>query len=735
MSVSILDLIQYVRKHLKLIFICIVVAALLGQIVLSQMQQYVASTTIQYSYAEAQEGKNPKGDKLDVYEIMSPTVIEKVITSLNLNTSVERIRSSISVTPFIDATTQTKQKALTEKGEDFEFNPTEYTVAFTYDGSYGASYGAKVLNKLLESYDEYFRQTYTGQNKIPDLFTNIDYNKYDYMELCDLIESQVNEITGVLASLSEDSPDFRSSKTGLTMNDLKFYFSNLSQNDYTKLYSYVRMGCLSKDSEVLIKNYQYKVEQRRLEMAKKTEEARVAYETMLDFYREYKEGQIASNNNAANDNRNNDNVNTNIIRENDLTKILTTYDKIINQYVDSGTAAIQAEKDIDYYNMLIEAFQNDTVSEQTKEAYTNHADALIEKIVSEMVNYIQLTNETINDYNVYKGTQYISYLSSVGTEATLSHSVITLFSLFAGLAIGILMAVFIEILRKLKERASLESRREKMAMLKEGISPVNLDKLLPMERALYEAAMDNFKEFTLFYLPMVNTDGEWVGAEALVRWNSSEFGMVSPAEFIPIAEKHGIMEMLGGWILREACNQCKLWNTELSPDLLVSINFTINQVSGPLFMDGIFQVISESKVDPANIILEISHGGSIADVETVSKKLMAMKALDVSIAIDNFGSEASSVDALYRLPVDYVKVDREYVQNIQNNLNNQNFITNVINIANMMEYKVCAEGIEKAEEAAMLKELGVQFFQGYHYSRPISANQFESIYRLRRELV
>ena len=152
-------------------------------------------------------------------------------------------------------------------------------------------------------------------------------------------------------------------------------------------------------------------------------------------------------------------------------------------------------------------------------------------------------------------------------------------------------------------------------------------------------------------------------------------------------------------------------------------------------MDGIFQVISESKVDPANIILEISHGGSIADVETVSKKLMAMKALDVSIAIDNFGSEASSVDALYRLPVDYVKVDREYVQNIQNNLNNQNFITNVINIANMMEYKVCAEGIEKAEEAAMLKELGVQFFQGYHYSRPISANQFESIYRLRRELV
>ena len=269
MSVSILDLIQYVRKHLKLIFICIVVAALLGQIVLSQMQQYVASTTIQYSYAEAQEGKNPKGDKLDVYEIMSPTVIEKVITSLNLNTSVERIRSSISVTPFIDATTQTKQKALTEKGEDFEFNPTEYTVAFTYDGSYGASYGAKVLNKLLESYDEYFRQTYTGQNKIPDLFTNIDYNKYDYMELCDLIESQVNEITGVLASLSEDSPDFRSSKTGLTMNDLKFYFSNLSQNDYTKLYSYVRMGCLSKDSEVLIKNYQYKVEQRRLEKRRK----------------------------------------------------------------------------------------------------------------------------------------------------------------------------------------------------------------------------------------------------------------------------------------------------------------------------------------------------------------------------------------------------------------------------------------------------------------------------------
>ena len=730
MSISLLELFQYIKKNFKIVLVCAVLVPILGALYVDANQSYVASTTIEYAFEEAKEGKNLKGGKLDPQEIMSPIVIESVISSLNLNTSVERIRSSVAITPFIDATTKAKQKALTDKGEDFEFFPTEYTVSFTYSGKNGAEYGVKVLNKLLEAYDAYIRQTYTGQSKIPDMFANIDYDKYDYMEICDLFDEQIENSTQILSSLNTQDPAFRSPKTGLTFGDLLFYFNNLSQTDVAKLYANVRVGCLSKNTEVLVKNYQYKVEELNLINGKKTEESGTSYDIMLDFYRQYKEGQIQNNTveEGLTKQQTNNDVGSQIIREDDISKLITTYDSIMTKYVDSGTEALQAAEDMRHYQMLIEAFSNDNVSAEDKAVYLKLAQGDIQKINTEIKNYIKLANETLNDYNIYKGTQYLNYLSSSGTKAKLSKNTVLVFAFAFGAILGMMIAILLEVMKKIRERSELEARREKMALLEDGVMPKDFDKLPPLDRALFEAIGEDFREFKLAYLPIVNEHGNWVGAEALVRWESKEFGMVMPNEFISIAEKHGIMEMLGGWILKEACTRCKEWNENLSEDMVISVNFTLNQVSGSIFMDGIFKALDETKVNPKNIILEISNGGEVTDMEATAKKLSAIKTFGLRIAIDNFDSERSSVESLYNLPVDIVKIDRQHVLGIENDAKNQNFITNIINVAEMADVKVFAEGVETLEQAKLLWDMGISCLQGYYFSRPIYFEQFEAIY-------
>ncbi|MDP4152161.1 MAG: EAL domain-containing protein [Bacillota bacterium] len=759
-SISIIELLDYIRKHVKLIIVSLLVCAVASQFVMFRQQRYTATVSIKYTFDDADKGKNPKGGKLDAYEIMSPIVIEKAISALSLNTSVERIRNSITVTPFIDDTTQEKQKALTEKGEDFTYYPTEYAISFSHSGRLGAQYGKIFLNKLLESYDDYFRQTYTGQRKIQDAFTSTNYGNYDYMEICEFFEGQFDEIQKTLNDLNKENSTFRSPKTGLTFSDLNYYFSNLRTTDYDKLYANVRMGHLSKDKELLIKKYKYRIEDLELNSNKKQEEANTAYKILQDFYKQYNNnGSSASQNNkvgsqqnsaasqqnsaasqqngaASQQNGNTTNNNTSsqnnavtgnqIVKDENLNNTMTTYDEIMLQYVDDGVASSTNKEDIAYYKSLIDAYSADQISDEVKKTYTDEVSKLITKIDKQAKNYIELANATLSDYNTYKGTQYISYLSPVETKAALSRSTVTAFALAAGFCFGIILAVGIELFKKLKEQAEMQKRVENITLLDEGIVPVDTSKLSPIARKLFDQAVNHFSDFELHYQPITDSGGVYVGAEGLARWKDAELGMVMPSEFLPIAEKYDIMASLGEWILRKACVQCKQWNENGMPDFWVSINFSLSQISGPMFMDGIFKALNETHVDAKNIILEISNCGEIDNVEEVAKKFTALKTVGVRVSIDNFGEVASSVDSLSKLPVDLVKISRESVSNMMKNYGSLNFISNIVNMANLMGFKVCAEGVEEKTQADKLTELGVDYLQGYYFGRPMSNLQLEA---------
>jgi len=511
----------------------------------------------------------------------------------------------------------------------------------------------------------------------------------------------------MLTAYAKQGPEFRSTKTGLSFNDLKIYFSGIKETEYAKLYALVRSECLSKDREVLLKNYQYKVDQLKLENSKKKEESEVSYNIMSEFYKQYQQGAVYDSW------QNGDNGNNGIVYDEKFANQMTTYDEIMTDYVDSGVAAENADKDIEYYQQLINDYENDKRNDESKKEYFKEADVLTAKIDKSLKEYIEIANETLSDYNVYKGAGYISYLSSVSVDAKLSRKVTLAFTAIVGIFFGLMLALGVEIIKKLSEEEKLKDKRKKLQLLEQGVLPEDMENMPPLDKALFEAVSDELKEFYLLYQPVVNRFGEWIGAEAFVRWSSKDFGTIMPSEFIKIAEKYDVMEILGKWILREACSKCKKWNNEFGKDLFVSVNFTLNQVSSKIFMDEILSALNEVKLNPKNLILEVSSEIDTDDKEVIAKKLSAIKTFGVGVAIDDFGEHDAQLNQITGLPIDIVKADHGYVES-----------TDLMRVARASGFKVCAQRVEEQDAADKLGQLGVDYLQGYYYSTPLLEEQF-----------
>ena len=520
----------------------------------------------------------------------------------------------------------------------------------------------------------------------------------------------LNMLDGYASQMS----GFRSTKTGLSFDDLKIYFSSIKDTEYAKLYAIVRAGCLSKNKEVLLKNYQYKVEQLQISNNKKAEESKLSFEIMTNFYKQYQ--HAVTYNNWQNGQGSNNN---NIIYDETIAKKMTTYDEIMTYYVDSGVEAENAGKDIEYYNQLINDYQNSKFTPEQEAASKKEADLLIKKIDESLKECISIANETLNDYNVYKGTNYISYLTSVSVDAKLSKTVILAFAVMAGAFLGIIIAICIEVIKRLMEEEKLKDKRKKMQLLEKGVLPKDMDNMPPLDRALFEAVSDELKEFYLMYQPIVDNRGKWAGAEAFVRWGSKEFGTIMPNEFIEIAEKYDIMEILGKWILREACAKCKTWNKNLDANFFISVNFTFKQVTSRIFMDEILDALNEVKLNSKNLVLEVSSGIGTENAEVIEKKLSAIKTFGVGIAIDDLNND-TDIDDLADMPIDFIKASQEYIEE-----------NDVVLAGKRYDFKVNAQMVETAESYAKLSNMGVDYMQGYYFSKPLPEDQFIEEYKKR----
>jgi diguanylate cyclase (GGDEF)-like protein len=233
-------------------------------------------------------------------------------------------------------------------------------------------------------------------------------------------------------------------------------------------------------------------------------------------------------------------------------------------------------------------------------------------------------------------------------------------------------------------------------------------------------------EFSLRFQPVVSlADGSIIGAEALIRWEHPIRGTLSPLEFIAVAEETGLIDPIGQWVIEETCRRFAAWQ-RFAPEMLMSLNISARQVtSGAL--DGIVRdAIVASGADPSHLALEITEAALMDDVELAADTLTALRKMGVTISIDDFGTGYSSLSRLKKLPIDILKIDQSFVAGLPGDAYDTALVRAVLTIADSLKLSVIAEGVETEVQAKALLGLGCQKAQGYHFYRPLTADDFEA---------
>ncbi len=250
---------------------------------------------------------------------------------------------------------------------------------------------------------------------------------------------------------------------------------------------------------------------------------------------------------------------------------------------------------------------------------------------------------------------------------------------------------------------------------------------LDLENSLRHAVKN--KEFVVFYQPQVNTNtGQITGMEALVRWQHPYRGLISPNEFIPVAEETGLIVPIGEWVLRTACAQIKAWQETGFPPMRVTVNLSARQFLQQKNLVAIVaQILQETGLDPRWLELEITESIAMQDVEFTITMLYELRRMGIQIAIDDFGTGYSSLNYLKRFPINTLKIDRSFVCDIGINQDNTAIVSTIINLGQNMGLNVIAEGVEAEEQLVFLKKRDCIEMQGYLFSKPVPAEEFERL--------
>lgn len=234
-------------------------------------------------------------------------------------------------------------------------------------------------------------------------------------------------------------------------------------------------------------------------------------------------------------------------------------------------------------------------------------------------------------------------------------------------------------------------------------------------------AIDN-RDFVLHYQPRTDSEGRLVGCEALIRWEHHRKGLIAPTEFIPIAEETGLIVPLGNWVVGEASAQLRKWFDQGVDIGYVSVNVSSKQFRQPEFVANIAEALERHRIQASCLIVELTEGVVIDDIDDTVEKMRALKQLGVKISIDDFGTGYSSLTYLKQLPLDELKIDKSFVRDSTTDSNDAVIIEMIINMARNLGIDVIAEGVETFDQKAFLFEKGCRIFQGYYFGRPMASD-------------
>lgn len=281
-------------------------------------------------------------------------------------------------------------------------------------------------------------------------------------------------------------------------------------------------------------------------------------------------------------------------------------------------------------------------------------------------------------------------------------------------------------------------RKAELAMSKSEITSKNsivhfddyydkeIQELFWMKRDLLKSMKD--EELFLEYQPIYDIlNKKLVGVEALIRWNHKEKGRISPLKFIPIAEETGAIHPIGEWVLLEACKQNKRWQELGYEPIYISVNVSILQLEKPGFLSMLKRVLKTSNLKPQYLQLEITETYFTHDYGLIKKTIEEISNLGIKLAIDDFGTGYSSLGQLSELNINNLKIDRMFIDRVDENINNSKIVKAIIALANSLDICLIAEGVERQEELDFLKTNMCKMVQGYLFSRPVGENEIEKL--------
>ncbi|MEL6462529.1 MAG: EAL domain-containing response regulator [Cyanobacteria bacterium J06621_15] len=241
-------------------------------------------------------------------------------------------------------------------------------------------------------------------------------------------------------------------------------------------------------------------------------------------------------------------------------------------------------------------------------------------------------------------------------------------------------------------------------------------------------AKRKLREFQIHYQPIVDAcSGSIIAAESLVRWQSSELGLISPAELIPLAESTGLIIPIGEWLIKNVCNQTKIWQDAGYQNFYSTINISINQLIQPDFVSKILGVLAENNLHPSSLEFEITEGMIENDVNTAISRMQELRSHGLKLAIDDFGTGHSSLIYLKQLPVNTLKIDHYFVHNIDKDKQKSAITKGIIEMAHNLDLQIVAEGVETKAELNIIRTLKCDKIQGYLLSHPLSIAEFEEL--------
>lgn len=272
---------------------------------------------------------------------------------------------------------------------------------------------------------------------------------------------------------------------------------------------------------------------------------------------------------------------------------------------------------------------------------------------------------------------------------------------------------------------SKETRYREYVVFDENMSREK-KKILQMERDLFLAIKN--KEFSLHYQPKFNINtGKIVGAEALIRWIHPTMGMVSPMEFIPIAEKTRFINNIGQWVFNEVCRKLRSWIDEGIEVVPIAINLSRVELYQQNLVDMLKFGIYRYKIDPKLIEIEITESTALNDIEFINEKLSEIKALGIKVAMDDFGTGNSNLSNLKNIKIDVLKLDRSLLLDIENNAKTELMVKSIVDLSNNLSLNTVCEGVENMSQVEILKGTGCEIVQGYVFSKPVEMEKYKTL--------